>query len=48
MSPQTLPCTPPPPKKTAEGGFMFFVLVPSVPQKNILKGKPECLRVIQV
>ena len=37
MSQQTLPCTPPP--KTIEGKFICFVYVPSVPQKNVLKGK---------
>ena len=32
MSQQTLPWTPPP-TRTAEGGFIFFVSVSSVPQK---------------
>ena len=47
MSQQTLPCTSPPPELPRVGSF-FFVYVSSVPQKNVLKGKPEYFGVIQV
>ena len=36
---------PPPPFRTAEGGFIFFAKVSSVPQKNVLKGKSEYFEV---
>ena len=48
MSQQTLPCTPPPPKKTAEGEFIFFVQVSSVPKKNVFKEKHILFGDIQV
>ena len=38
--PADLTVHPPPPKKTIEGGFIFLVSVSSVPQKNVLRGKP--------
>ena len=37
-----------PPPRTAEGGFIYFVYVSSVPKKNVLKGKPEYFGVIEV
>ena len=37
-----------PPPRTAEGRLICFVLVSSVPKKNVLKGKPEYFGVIQV
>ena len=40
--PADLTVHPPPPHRTAEGGFIFFVYVSSIPPKNILKGKPDC------
>ena len=39
---------PPPPSRTAEGGFICFVWVCSVPLKNVFQGKPVLFRVIQV
>ena len=44
MSQQTLPCTPPPNCR----GWVYFVYVSSVPQKNVLKGKPVLFGVILV
>ena len=38
----------PPPPRTAEGGFIFFVWVSSVPKEKILKGKPVLFGIIEV
>ena len=45
MSQQTLPCTHPPPPRTAEGGFIFSYRC-LVFSKNVLKGKPVYFGVI--
>ena len=46
MSQHTILCPPPP--RTDEGGFIFFVEVFSIAPKNVLKGKPEYFGVVQV
>ena len=48
MSQQTLPFTPPPQKKTIEGGFTFSYRCLVFPQKNVLKVKPVLFGVKQI